>query len=747
MKSLGLAFGALVLLAPNLFAQPQTYHFVTIAGDSSVGTADGTNNDSRFNEPRAVAVDLAGNLFVVDQGNSTIRKLTRVGTNWVSSTIAGLPGHQGSADGTNGNARFRWPFGIAVDEQGTLFVVDAGNLTIRQVKRTGTNWVVSTIAGSPGLQGKADGTNCEARFTSPVGIAVDKGNVFVTDNHVLRKLTPVGTNWVSSTIATSVGSGYLVGLSFDSVGELYLAGSYSIGNDGEYGQLFELEQAGTNWAGTAIAPPPESSRGFFQIAGGPGQTLFLAKQSQTIWQATLAGTNWLWSKVAGQTGITGSADGTNEAALFYYPAGITVDQAGDLYIADSGNNTIRQIKRVGSDWVSSTIAGRAPQNISADGTNNAALFTTPFSIAVDNASNIFTADYDAHAIRQTSQFGTNWVTTTIAGALGNSGNSNGTNNNARFYLPSSLALGPNGEIYVADSGNNTIRQIQRIGTDWITTTIAGSVGNTNRQDGTNVTISFDRPNAIAADSAGNLFVSEYGRIAIRILSRSGTNWVSSTLAGPSIGSIPPFAIAAGTRELFISDGSFNISHLILNGVNWSLADNPSDGASRALWYNAVAGITLDGTGALVLADPGNYMVDKLIHVATNWVLRPLGGFPQSSAMLDGTVMDARFMLPIGIAADKSGNIYVTDGTTLRMGVPALVSAPAPVMCSSQTAASITLSWNTTPGLTYLPEYKSDLNSTNWAILGESIPATNENVSMSDPLVPGTSRFYRVVILP
>src|SRR5262249_18888223 len=154
----------------------------TIAGlASNYGSADGTNSTARFSASGCtVAADTNGNVYVADTGNFTIRKITPVGTNWAGTTIAGLAGHAGSADGTNSDARFALSR-IAAGTDGNLYVADGGNGTIRKVTPIGTNWVVTTIAGLAGSIGDIDGTNSSATFGEPTGIAVDAaGSVYVS---------------------------------------------------------------------------------------------------------------------------------------------------------------------------------------------------------------------------------------------------------------------------------------------------------------------------------------------------------------------------------------------------------------------------------------------------------------------------------------------------------------------------------------------------------------------------------------
>src|SRR5262249_33477076 len=158
----------------------------------SLGSVNGPNSDARFNIPAGVGVDSAGNVYVADAANSLIRKMTPAGTNWVVTTLAGFGGAYGSAEGTGIDARFYGPSGVAADSAGNLYVADQVNYTIRKVTADGA---VTTLAGLASYGGSSDGTGENARFGGPSGVTVDStGNLYVADtwNSTIRRVTRTG---------------------------------------------------------------------------------------------------------------------------------------------------------------------------------------------------------------------------------------------------------------------------------------------------------------------------------------------------------------------------------------------------------------------------------------------------------------------------------------------------------------------------------------------------------------------------
>ncbi|MGZ5566220.1 MAG: NHL domain-containing protein, partial [Limisphaerales bacterium] len=173
MKKLLLFVSILAASLPGVFAQNLTVS--TWAGDAGQTNVDGTGSNARFNNPWGVAVDSSGNVYVAETDSHIIRKVTSGG---MVTTVAGLAGTSGSTDATGTSARFNLPQGIAVDASGNLYVTDSGNHTIRKITSGG---VVTTIAGSAGSSGTADGSGSSARFNNPEGIALSGTTLYVAD--------------------------------------------------------------------------------------------------------------------------------------------------------------------------------------------------------------------------------------------------------------------------------------------------------------------------------------------------------------------------------------------------------------------------------------------------------------------------------------------------------------------------------------------------------------------------------------
>ena len=532
----------------------------TLAGaPGQEGRVDGTSAIARFNEPFGVAVDDAGNVYVADASNNAIRKVTSAG---VVTTLAG-GGGAGSSDGTGSAARLDEPRGVAIDVTGTLYVADYDNHLIRKITAAG---VVTTLAGQADVPGNADGVGTAASFRGPNGIAVDSaGVVYVADtgNRSIRRITAGG---VVTTLTPSQGLNAPRGVAVDGTGRVLVAdyGTHTIRTVAADGSIATL--AGT--VGTPGTTDGSATAARFHFPAGlavsSDGTVYVADTDNDTIRAiatggnvtTIAGQAGRTSSVdgtgaearfedpfsaavdadgviyvadsaahvirrvtpdgavttyAGSAGSYGSADGTGAAARFYSPFGVAVDTAGHVYVADSFNSTVRKIAPGG---IVTTLAGTARSGGRIDGTGAAARFDQPFGIAVDANGTVYISDATANTIRKITPAG---VVSTLAGLAGTPGSADGTGTNARFAVPYAIAVDTTGTVFVVDHGNHTIRKVTA---DGVVTTLAGTAGSAGATNGSGAAARFRYPSGVAVDREGNVFVADTDNHVIRQITPS-----------------------------------------------------------------------------------------------------------------------------------------------------------------------------------------------------------------------------------
>lgn len=282
-----------------------------------------------------------------------------------------------------------------------------------------------------------------------------------------------------------------------------------------------------NGSGSADGTGPAAS--FYlpsDVATDRAGNIYVADTANnTIRKITPAG---VVTTFAGTAGVVGHADGTGPAASFFFPSGIATDSAGNVYVADEMNNTIRKITPAG---VVTTIAGIALTMGHANGPGATATFNGPQGVATDSAGNVFVADTGNSTIRQISPFGT---VSTVAGIALTVGHADGQGTLATFFLPRGLATDSLGNVYVADTGNNVIRKITPPG---VVSTLAGTALTVGSADGTGPAASFNGPQKIATDSAGNVYVADTVNSTIRKITAGGL--VTTIVGQPGIVAFMP----------------------------------------------------------------------------------------------------------------------------------------------------------------------------------------------------------------
>jgi len=436
-----------------------------------------------FDAPEGLAVDASGNVYVADRNQYQILKVTSAG---VVSTFAGS-GTTATVDGTGTAASFQGPTSVTLDSNGNFYVADL--TTVRAITPAG---VVTTLAGNGNSVGAIDATGTYARFSSVYAIALDSaGTIFVTDGQFIREITPSGT--VTSFAGRYSGSGAADGMG--------IAARFS--------------------SPTGIA------------VDSLGNAYVADKSNDIIRKITPTG---IVSTLAGLPGTSGIVDGTGVTARFNHPNGVAVDSTGNVYVADTSNDTIRKITASG---VVTTLAGTAGVHGMTDGTGAAASFNTPQGIAVDTVGNVYVADTFNDAIRKITPAG---EVTTLEG--GSFGSADGTGTAAKFNNPVGVAVDGAGNVFIADASNFAIRKITPAG---VVTTLAS--------------VMFGTMTGITIDSSGNLYVADSSHNTIWKVTQAGVASIVVGTAGSQsiqLGVLPgelyaPQGVAmASNRELYIT---------------------------------------------------------------------------------------------------------------------------------------------------------------------------------------------------
>ena len=560
----------------------------TIAGNGISGFSGdgGPATSASLGQPRRVAVDAAGNLFIADRGNQRIRKvdpITGIITTVAGNGTRGFSGDGGPATG----ASLADPYGIAVGSSGNLFIADLYNQRIRKVDPAG---IITTVAGNgtSGFSGDG-GPATSASLSFPLGVAVDSsGNLFIADlaNHRIRKVDP------AATITTVAGNGTFgfsgdggaathaslkapVGVAVDAAGNVSIvdyanqrirrvdpatglittvAGNGSLGFSGDGGPATSASLA--NPAGVAV----DANDNLF-IADSANHRIRKVDPAGTI--TTVAG--------KGSWGFSGDG-GPATSARLSTPSGVGVDAAGNLFIADFGNQRIRKVDPSG---IITTVAGNGTRGFSGDGgPATSASLALPHGVAVDAAGNLFIADQGNQRIRKVDPAG---IITTVAGngTRGFSGDG-GPATSASLAIPRRVAVDAAGNLFIADQVNQRIRKVDAAG---IITTVAGNGTRGFSGDGGSATsASLANPMGVAVDASDNLYIADSGNSRIR---RVG-------LAAPVADAGPDQSIRAGATVFLDGTASFDdntATALLL--YSWSFSSLPA-GSTATLTDAATA---------------------------------------------------------------------------------------------------------------------------------------------------------------
>jgi sugar lactone lactonase YvrE len=626
----------------------QTGNISTVAGtDICWYSGDGgPATSAALNDPSGVAVDSSGNLFITDTNNCLVREVSA--STGIISKLAGTPPdttgllHCGnSGDGGPAiNSKVGFVSGLALDGSGNIFLADPSSCVIRTI--SASTGIISTVAGAAGSCGYSGdgGLATSATVNAPYGVVVDRsGNIFIADtsNCVIRKVSSsnaqisteagdytLGCGYSGDgTSATSAQLNHPYGVAVDSSGDIFIA-------DYDNSVIREVSASTGNistFAGVAVPAPNHV-----------GKMIGLPQYSGDGYAATNAQLGFL-----------------NDTP---FGAGLATDRAGNVFIADTANNVIREVSA--STGIITTVAGTGLIGYSGDGgpATSAGLFY-PRDVAVDGSGNIFIMDTGNCVIRKVTA--STGVISTVAGTLpDSSGNyycdysgDGGPATSAQLYpidllIPAGgVAVDGAGNIFIADTGNGVIRKVSA--STGIITTVAGIplslyVGTGDGGPATSATLF--APYGVAVDSAGNIFIADtYNNVVREVMAVNGNIYT-----------------VAGTMDL---------------GLSFS-----GDGGPPGLAHlRNIFGLFLDPAGNLFIPDPVNCVIREVSASTGN--ITTVAGTPNRNgdyfcgyAGDGGPALSAIFDNPSAAGAGPSGDLVVLDNIRVRT-VAGLVQGPAP----------------------------------------------------------------------
>jgi len=631
----------------------QTYTIYTVAGNGTGGYGgyggdNGPATSAELYAPYGVAVDSVGNVYIADTANNRVRKVS----NGVITTVAG----GGSSLGNNGpatSAQLEFPFGVAVDSAGNLYIADTGNDRIRKV----SNGVIITVAGN-GTQGFS-GDNApatSAQMNYPWGVTVDPaGNVYIADsnNNRVRKVS----NGVIATVAGNGSQGFSgdggpatsaqlwnpAGVAVDSAGNLYIADYFD-------GRIRILTPTGSSCAYSTYSVAPTSLQapavggnltvniqtgafcpwavsglpGWITVSGassGAGSgfvTLVVAPNSGTALSATIsiAGVSVTVTQPAAATASQAPIMGVNAAIDF--PNAVVTDASGDLYFStDSnpgGNFDVSGVFKIDRSGVLTVVAGNSVAGYSGDG--GPAVY-------------------------------------------------------AQLNYPQGLALDAAGSLYIADYGNNRIRRVSTAGS--ITTIAGNGVGWYSGDGGPAISAEVEAPVAAAVDGAGNIYVVESFNYTAWVREISPDGIITKVIGPPRAPNCPVIVfLGPGTPatcfdpdvlggiavdnagDLYISDQQQSVYEVSASGVVTAAFDN----------FSGAEGVAVDNAGNLYVADAGNNRICKVTPAGI--VTAVAGSGTQGYSGDGGPAVQAQLNGPTGVAFDSGGNLYISDWGNQRI---------------------------------------------------------------------------------
>ena len=597
----------------------QSYTISTVAGSDRLREGDPALTVP-LRGPNAVVVDSKGNVFISDRDDYRVRKVAPSGT---MRTYVGV-GHPDWDDSTGpaAQAAIAGVMGMAIDGANNLYIADWSNSLVRKIDISG---LITTVAGEGSNQYSGDGGAATSAGLDPSAVAVDKdGNLYIADygNNRIRKVTPTGI------ISTFAGNG-------------------SRGYSGDGGPATTAQISDPT--GVAVDPA--------------GNVYFTDYHNNRIRKVTAAG---IISTVGGNGSYEYAGDGGPATAAQFDPVNITVDSAGNLYIADWWNNRVRKI--TANNGVISTVAGNGNFGFGGDGgPATAAILSSPSFVSVGPTGALYIADEQNDRVREVTPDGT---ISTVAGAPVGDG---GPATDAFLNHPAGVAIDAQGNLYISDSENHRVRRVALSGA---ITTFAGLGPEGFNEETSAAQAALDDPLDIALDAAGNLYIADALNSRIQKVTPNGT---ISTFAGngtyglsgdgglatvAEIG-LPTSVTTDAAGNVYFADlGFYRIRKVTPAGIISTIAGNGSPDFVGDSGPATAAGlvpmdIAADSAGNLYVADEENYRIRK---IDTKGMITTVAGNGKWGGLEGdgGPATSASLARPSGVAVDADGNLYIAD---------------------------------------------------------------------------------------
>ena len=494
----------------------------TIAGTGERGYSGdgGLATEAQLGAPFSVAVDGAGNLYISETVNSRIRKVDAA--TGIISTIAGTGERDYSGDGGPAAEAPLWnPLGVTVDGAGNLYIADNTNSRIRKVDAA--TGIISTVAGMGRRGHGGDGGPATEAQLVPRDVAVDgAGNLYIASANRIRRVDGAG---IISTIPHEVNPLSLRGLAVDPKGNVYFTQSFTnVVRKFDPAAGTTLTAAGGGYLDHFIATLGKLSNPGGVAVDSFGNVYVADTQNQRVRGVSAYGGGISTIVGTGERGYSGDGGPATEAGLAF-PNGVAVDASGNIYISDGWNRRIRKVDA--GTWTITTIAGTGERGYSGDGGPPTEAKLGPSGVAADSAGNIFIADAGNNRIRKVDVFAGIISTNAGTGEWGYAGDG-GPASEAMLSFPDDVAVDRAGNVYIADGGNNRIRKVDAF--TGIISTIAGAGERGYAGDGGPATeAGLNSPGGVAVDDAGNVYIAD--TVNHRIRKVGVFTGIISTIAG------------------------------------------------------------------------------------------------------------------------------------------------------------------------------------------------------------------------